>query len=228
MIRAHYGLAFVPMKSFLILIAAAAAFASFLVLAQSDPTAATPSPSPANPGGNAGEAASGVPLPGQSGGPALEKNLPLIPENVPGQTENGGRSGKKKRSGAHAGASPETSPTNTFDVEQDIRMKIAVRKAETQAFTEPAIHEEWVAANRTHTDPARRTAFEHYYNHLFDRVVQIDPSITLLANYRRQAAISRMQYPRLGEVDPQEDPFATPAPAAEGQNPPTADAPPYP
>jgi hypothetical protein len=228
MIPRQYGPAFVPMKSILILIAAAAAFASLLVLAQSDPTAATPTPSPAIPGGNAGEAASGVPLPGQTGGPALEKNLPLIPEYVPGGAENGGSGKKRKSGGAHAGASPEASPTNTFDVEQDIRMKIAVRKAVTEAFNEPAIHEEWVAANRTHTDPARRTAFEHYFNHLFDRVVEIDPSIALLANYRRAAAISRMQYPRLGEVDPQDDPFATPAPASEGPNPPAQDEAPYP
>ncbi len=224
------------MKSLLILLAAAASATLFAIAQSANPFPAAGSPSPTGSGsptapGNTGPAASSVPLPGQPAGPTLEKNIPLIPEPGPygAGGPNGGKSGKSRKSGrSHANASPGASPHGTFEVEQDIRLHIRIREAQTRAVNEPAIRADWVAAHETRTDPERRAALTVYYNHLYDRMIQLDPSIATLANVRRQSAIFRMHYARLGDIVQADDPFATPAPAAGGKNPPLSDEPPLP
>jgi len=226
------------MKSLLILLAAAASL-SLLALAQSvepgvgsanpSPAAGSPPPNAAAPSLSGSAAAAGVPMPGQSTGPTLEKAMPLMPETMPASSEpsgksgKGGKGGKSRRSGASA--SPGASPTGTFEVEEDIRIRTRIREAQTRAFNEPDIQADWVAAHHTRSDPARRVALTLYYNHLYDRMIKIDPTIADRANARKQAAIARLYYVRLGEDAPSEDPFATPTPPAEGPNPPSADAP---
>jgi hypothetical protein len=110
-------------------------------------------------------------------------------------------------------------------VEEDIRMRLRMRDAQTRASNEPAIRGEWIAAHETRNDPARRAALKVYYNHLFDRMIQLDPTIADRVNARREAEIQHMYYPRLGDEAPSDDPFATPTPAAEGPNPPPAEEP---
>ncbi len=227
---------FVPsMKSLLALFAAAAA-ASLLAFAQSAgpaPAAGSAPPPNANgsyvPPASTAPAASSVPLPGQPAGPSLEKNLPLMPETTPSGATRGGKSGKSKKTGAaHAHASPGASPHGTFDVEQDIRLHIRIVQAQTRALSDPGIQADWVAAHQTRNDPARRAALTVYFNHLYDRMIQLDPSIADLANARRQTAIVRMHYARLGDIVPEDDPYATPAPAASGKNPPLNEESPLP
>jgi hypothetical protein len=108
-------------------------------------------------------------------------------------------------------------------------MRIRMRDAQTRADNDPAVQADWVAVHNTRTDPARREALKVYYNHLYDRMIQIDPLIAAVANARRQAAITRMYYTRLGDEAP-DNPFATPAPSSdtEGQNPPPPNEPPIP
>jgi hypothetical protein len=217
------------MKSLLVLLAVAASV-SLLALAQSGTESASPSPAsasstpgaapsaaaPAVPGGNPGEAASSVPLPGQSPGPALEKNLPLIPETAP----SGSGKPRKSRGSGEAGPNASVAPKDTFGVEQDVRVRIHMREAETLAANDPKIQADWVAAHNTLGDPARRAALIAYYNHLFDRMIKIDPTIADRVNARREAVVARMHYTRLGDLVPDDNPYATPAPAAEGKNPP--------
>ncbi len=204
------------MKSLLVLLASATC-ATLSSLGQSPgaspaPAAARPSASP----GNAGDAASSVPLPGQPSGPALEKTMPLIPETAP--SPSAGLRGAPTGPARHARSG--VSATNTFEVEQNIRLNIRIREAQTRATGEPAIQAAWVAAHETRTDPDRRAALKVYYDRLYDRMIQIDPSIADLANARRQACIGRMYNVRLGEAVPADDPFATPIPAGGGKNPP--------
>jgi hypothetical protein len=228
-----------------VILLAATASASLLALAQSyGPATALPqsppygSPSPGlTPAPNPSPAATGpsatsVPLPGLPAGPSLDQNLPLIPETAPagrgGKPRKGGKSRKTHGAGPNGSASPSASPRDTFGVERDIRLRIRLREAQTRAVNDPAVQAYWVAAHNTHTDPARREALKVYYNHLYDRIIRIDPSVIELANSRRQSVITRMYYPRLGEQIP-DNPFATPIPAEiEGQNPPPGTEPPLP
>jgi hypothetical protein len=213
------------MKSFLALLAIGA-FASFPVIAFGQ--GASPSPAPAagmvsGSGGSAGSDASMVPLPAQGlpTPPAqnLEKNMPLIPQAV---APAAGKPGKAKKSG-QLGANGSPAPRNTFAVESDIRIRVKLRIAETQAMDAPEMKAQWVAAHATKDDPDRRAALEKYYNHLYDRIIKIDPSITENANIRRTATIQRLHYSRLGDLPPSDDPYATPPPASEGVNPPVQD-----
>jgi hypothetical protein len=231
------------MKSLLLLLAAAA-FVSAAVIgyAQTEGASANPSPAQGSPPPDAaapspdnnspGGAASLVPLPAapapspQPGTPALENNMPLIPETV---TTGGGKPGKggksRKSGGSHANASPGSSPHETFQVEEDIRVRVRLRQAQTEAMNAPEMQAEWAAAHSTRTDPQRRAALTDYYNHLYDRIIKIDPSIAANANLRRQAIITRMHYARLGDLPPSDDPYATPTPPASGKNPPSNDEP---
>jgi hypothetical protein len=222
-------------KSLVVLLSAAAASASVLALAQSagpataintTPAISSPSPTATPSPANTGPAASSVPLPGMPTGPTLEKNLPLIPETAPSSHRGkGGKPGKTGRSGPNA--SPGASPHDTFGVESDIRLRIHIREAQTRAANDPSVQADWVAAHNTRTDPERREALKVYYNHLYDKMIKIDPSIATLANARRQGSIDRMYYARLGDEVP-DNPFATPTPPAEGKNPPAPDEPPLP
>jgi hypothetical protein len=183
-------------------------------LATPGPAAAT-SPSP----GNAHDAASNVPLPGQqSSGPTLEKNVPLIPENIPSGAKSARHSGK---------SAPAASPKvfATFATEKDIRGRVRLREAENRALNEPAIQADWAAAHRVPTDPERRKLLAVYYNHLFDRMIQLDPSIKERANLRRIAALARMKYTRLGDPDIADNPFVQGVPASTGPNPPASETP---
>jgi hypothetical protein len=234
-----------PVKSLIVLLLAALASAPLLTLGQSygpatalpqSPPVGSPSPEPTPAPGpspaTTGPAATSVPLPGLPAGPSLEQNVPLIPETAPsGRGGKPGKSGKSRRrhgAGPNGSASPSASPRDTFGVERDIRLRIRLREAQTRAANEAAVLADWVAAHNTRNDPARREALKVYYNHLYDRIIQIDPSVMELANSRRQAAIGRMYYPRLGDQIP-DNPFATPVPAEiEGQNPPPGAEPPLP
>ena len=181
--------------------------------------------------GNPGAAASSVPLPAQPAEPNLDQTMPLIPENVqPGSEKagEGGKGGKHKKGavGPWASPSPSGSPRNTFDVEADIRSRLRMREVETQVLNEPETQANWVAAHQTRTDPARRAALTVYYNHLYDRMIQIDPTIAVAVNQRRQSVVGRLHYARLGDLPPSDNPYATPVPPSEGVNPPTSDVPP--
>jgi len=159
--------------------------------------------------------------------------MPLIPETAPSNGgEKAGEKGKSRRgrgAGPNGSAAPSASPHDTFGVERDIRLRTRLREAQTRAVNDPSVHADWVAAHNTHSDPARREALKVYYNHLYDQIIRIDPSITALANMRRQSSIDRMYYTRLGDEIPP-NPFATPLPSSEleGQNPPPPDEPPIP
>jgi len=212
------------MKSLLLL---AAAFAPCLTLAQapalspagsSTPAAASsPSATPAS-AGNAHDAASTVPLPGQASGPALEKNIPLIPETAPG-TSRPSHSGKAGSASA-AGASASPHEFATFAAEEDIRMRVHLRQAATRVLNDPTIQAEWAAAHRVPTDPQRRALLAIYYNHFYDLMIKLDPSVAVRANLRRQSSLSRLKYTRLGDTDNSEDPFVPVAPVVSGPNPP--------
>jgi hypothetical protein len=145
--------------------------------------------------------------------------MPLIPQAV---APAAGKPVKAKKSG-QAGANGSPAPRNTFAVESDIRIRIKLRIAGTQAMAAPELKAQWVAAHATKDDPDRRAALEKYYNNLYDRIIKIDPSIAENANIRRTAIIQRLHYARLGDLPPSDDPYATPAPASEGVNPPVQD-----
>ncbi len=190
-----------------------------------NPTQATPTPGPAgSPALSGSEAASAVPLPGEAipASPTLEKPLPLMPENIPSSGQGGHRKGGKSASGGEPGAAA-TPPKSTLDVEQDIRVRIHLRIAQTQALNDPKIQADWYAAHQTRTDPDRRVALTKYYNDLAALIIKIDPSVAKQADARRQSAIDRLHYTHLGDEIPDVDPFATPPPPAEGQNPPSPD-----
>jgi len=195
------------------------------------PAGAVPRPG-SSPEISGSEAASAVPLPGEAvpAAPALEKPLPLMPENMPpGATGPSGRHGKggKGQSGGQAGGEAGTSGTaskNTFDVERDIRLRVHIRIAETQAENEPKIQADWLAAHETRTDPDRRTALTKYYTDLTAELEKIDPTVTQQVEARKVSAIDRLHYAHLGDEPPEFDPYGTPAPAVENQNPPAQDA----
>jgi hypothetical protein len=193
-----------------------------------NPTAAAAAPRPASsPELSGSEAASTVPLPGQSvpASQSLEKPLPLMPETMPpGAAEPAGRhrKGAEGQAGGAAGTSG-TESKNTFDVEQDIRGRIHIRIAETQAENESRIQADWLAAHETRTDPARRAALTKYYTDLAAEIEKIDPTIIQQAESRKEAAIDRLHYAHLGDEPPDFDPYGTPAPAGESQNPPSQD-----
>jgi hypothetical protein len=178
---------------------------------------ATPATSPAP--GNAHDAASNVPLPGQqSSGPTLEKNIPLIPENLPS-------AGKSSRHSAKSAPGATPKEFATFTTEKDIRGRIHLREAENRVLNEPATQADWDAAHRVPTDPERRKLLAVYYNHLFDRMIQLDPSIKERANLRRIAVLARMKYTRLGDPDIADNPFVQGVPASTGPNPPANETP---
>jgi hypothetical protein len=220
------------MKSLLILLAAA--LAPLIALAQGGPVvapgaSATPSTgaptslfpdevTPA-PSGPTHDAAATVPLPGQPTSAPLEKNIPLIPETAPATTK-----GHHKGHAGHAGASP--SVFSTFQTEQDIRVRVRLRQAETQALADPAIRAQWSAAENAPTDPERRTLLTAYYNHLYDRMLRLDPENADRINARRLGSISRLKYVRIGnpdDDDAQETYTSHPAAHDFGPNPPTPD-----
>ena len=157
-----------------------------------------------------------MPLPGQPSGPTLQRNIPLIPENIPaGAPRSSKHSGK-----THPGATPKQFAT--FQSEETLRMRIRLREAQTRALNEPGIQADWATAHHTRTDPERRAKLTIYYNHLFDRMIKIDPSIAERANARRSAALARMKYTRLGEADISDNPFVQGVPAVTGPNPPAS------
>jgi hypothetical protein len=200
------------MKSLLIFLAILAApllagAQSLFPTPETDGTAPASSAPPA--AGSAGDAASTVPLPGQGNGPSIEKNLPLIPEGGP----SGG--GKTR---AHRTHSVTTSPESsaTFQTEQDIMDRIRLRKAVTRVQNDPAIQAEWVAAHQQRTDPERRAALAQYYNHLYGRVLKLEPALADKINARKQSALIRMRNPRLDADDA--DASSSPEPGAEYTN----------
>jgi hypothetical protein len=165
--------------------------------------------------GNAHEAAAAVPLPGQSPGPSLEKNIPLIPEPPAPASRHGG--GK-----AQASSSPHEFAT--FQVEHDIRMRIHLRELQTRVWNQPAIQADWAAAHHAATDPQRRALLAVYFNHLYDGMIKLDPTIAQRVNLRRQAVIERMKYTRLSDSDNSENPFVAPTPIPSGVNPPAQES----
>jgi hypothetical protein len=219
------------MKSLLALLATAAAV-PLLVLAQSvpagpgnGPAVANPNPAPAGPTGHGAsataphDAAAGVPLPGLPAGASLEKNLPLIPENAPGNPEPGGGGGSHR---ARPGASPKEFAT--FSTEEDIRSRLSMRIAQTRVLNEPNIQAQWAAAHNTRTDPEKRALLTIYYNHLYDRMIKLDPNDAQRIEARRQSTLARMKYTRLGDLDNSEDAFVAPTPIPSGPNPPAQDS----
>jgi hypothetical protein len=223
------------MKSLLALLAAAALLPILAHAQQTEspeaqsqnPTQAGAVPRPAgSPSLSGSEAASTVPLPGETlpASPALEKPLPLMPEDIgPNGAAPKGKHGKGAKGGNGQPGAAATPPKATFDVERDIRARIHIRLAETQAEREPQLLAEWYAAHQTTTDPDRRTALIKYYTDLAAAIVKIDPTVATQANNRKQAAIERLHNARLGDEPPPQDPFATPPPPTESQNPPTPD-----
>ena len=138
--------------------------------------------------------------------------MPLIPETAPSNPRSS-HAGK-----AHPGASPHEFAT--FQTEKDIRGRIRLREAETRVLNDPAIQAEWAAAHRATTEPEHRARLTVYYDHLYDRVIKLDPSVAVRAKVRKANAIARMKYTRLGDADNSENPFVAPAPSASGPNPP--------
>jgi hypothetical protein len=148
-----------------------------------------------------------------------------MPETIPsGSAGPSGRHGKgaKAESGGEA-ATSGTASKNTFDVERDIRLRVHLRMADTQAENDPKIQADWLAAHETRTDPDRRTALTRYYTDLTAEVEKIDPTIAQQADARKASAIDRLHYAHLGDEPPELDPFGTPPPPQEGQNPPSPD-----
>lgn len=215
------------MKSLLLLLAIAALPLATHAQAPAGPAPAPgASPTPAAPVITGSEAASGVPLPSETipPAPALDKTLPLMPEQIPpsAQSETGrGKHGKGKNAGeAGAGSTPAT---GTFAVEHSIRDRVNLRIAETKARNNARIQADWAAAHETRTDPDRQAAFTKYYTDLTALIIQIDPTVAEQANARFETTIARLHYNRLGDLPPDNDPFATPAPEAQGPNPPAND-----
>jgi hypothetical protein len=151
--------------------------------------------------------------------PALEKNLPLIPENAPGNPEPGGGGGSHR---ARPGASPKEFAT--FSTEEDIRSRLSMRIAQTRVLNEPNIQAQWAAAHNTRTDPEKRALLTIYYNHLYDRMIKLDPNDAQRIEARRQSTLARMKYTRLGDLDNSEDAFVAPTPIPSGPNPPAQDS----
>jgi len=225
------------MKSLLVLLTvgaplfAGAQVATSPVPAAGASPAASSTPTPARPAassaavspaaGNTHDAANNVPLPlpaaGQPTGPILEKNIPLIPENAPAHTASG-----RHKAGAHPGSSPHE--FTTFTTEQDLRTRIQLRQVQTQVMNDPALQEEWGVAHRAPTDPERRALLAAFYNHLFDRMIKISPSLADKINDRRTSAIGRMKYTRLGDPDNSDNPFVEATPLPSGPNPPVTDS----
>jgi len=179
----------------------------------------TAAPAPSSKGAAApstGAAASSVPLPGQpAGGPTLEKNIPLIPDTVPGGGPGSGHGHGEH--GAAAGAAPREAAT--FKTEDDIRMRFRIRIVQTKAENLPAVRAKWDAAHQAATEKVRRALLADYYNLLFDNMIKMDPTIAPRANNRRTAFIARMRYSRLGDPDNSEDPFAPQPPSGDVQGP---------
>ena len=198
------------MKSLLLLLTAAL----FPLIALGQAPSASPAPVPS--AGNTHDAAATVPLPGQPTGPNLEKNLPLIPETVP---PNPASAGPGKPAPA---ASPQQAAT--FQTEDDIRVRLRMRAAETRALNDPAIQADWAAAHNTRTDPERRTLLTVYYNDLYNRMLKLDPASAQRIEARRLSTLARMKYNRLGDEDNSENPFVPPAPVPSGPNPPASDS----
>jgi hypothetical protein len=141
-----------------------------------------------------------------------------MPENVPANPGASSGSGK-----SHPGASPHEFAT--FSTEDDIRARLRMRVAETQVLNLPAVQAEWYAAHHTPTDPERRALLTVYYNDLYSRMIKLDPTNAQRIEARRQSALARMKYTRLGDTDNSEDPFVPPPAAPSGPNPPVSDAP---
>jgi hypothetical protein len=99
-----------------------------------------------------------------------------------------------------------------------------MREAQTRALNDPAIQADWDAAHKVRTDPERRVLLAVYYNHLYDRMIKLDPSIKDRVNTRRASAIARMKYTRIGDAEPADNPFVQAAPATTGVNPPATDS----
>jgi len=232
------------MKSFLVFLTACAAplvalaqmpalSPSPAALSAPPPADVTPAPPPstgsvrttgtAPAAGNAHDAAATVPLPGQSTGPALEKNLPLMPDNVPGSQGHNGKSRKSGNSGNGGESSPASSPhgaVDTFTSEQNLRVRLKIRQAETRARNDPHIQADWDAAHHTNTDPERRALLTVYYNHLYDLIIKIDPSTAVRANALRSSMLARMKYTRLEGDEDQTDTDNGGSATATGVNPP--------
>jgi hypothetical protein len=130
----------------------------------------------------------------------------------------------------HGGKSqPGGSPKEfaTFVTEQNIRTRIHMREARTHALNEAPIQADWAAAHQTVTDPERRVKLSVYYNHLYDRMIQLDPTVAKAANAERAAVIGRLKYPRIEDPAYENNLFATPTPTPSNvaPNPPDTDTP---
>jgi hypothetical protein len=146
--------------------------------------------------------------------------MPLIPQPMPAGAESPTPGGKSK-----PGASPKQ--YSTFLTEQNLRTRIHMREARTRAVNQADIQADWVAAHHTATDPEKRQKLAVYYNHLYDRMIQIDPSIAQAANGERAGVLSRMRYPRIDDAAYENNLFATPTPtpSTAAPNPPDTDIP---
>lgn len=100
-----------------------------------------------------------------------------------------------------------------------------MRKANTVASNEPVVQADWDAAQSARADTDFRALMKVYYNHLFDEMIKVDPSLAMHINVRRQAAIDRLRYTRLGDQPEAgtDDPFVAPLQAPSGPNPPVSE-----
>jgi hypothetical protein len=203
------------MKRFIFIFSAALLTGSLPLLAEdtsqaagSDSPAATPAPAAAT-ATTAPSTAAGAPA-APSASPAAEKSktspsdLPpdlkpapldqpigLIPETVPDT---------KKPAGPVDAVVKEAEKKlkKKEDLSADsIKRKIHFREVQNQALNDDRIMGEWETAQAAKTDMEKRTVMKSYYNHLFDKMLKIDPGLKLEIEASRKSRVNRYNQNRV-------------------------------
>lgn len=80
---------------------------------------------------------------------------------------------------------------------EDIKNRILFRQAETKALEDPKLHELLALAEASKTDPEKRGYLTSYYELLYSRMKQIDPSIATLIDYHLKRSLARLDQVQL-------------------------------
>ncbi len=176
-------------------------------LAQDPPAAATPPPAPAAP----------PPPSGEDGlFPAPDTTRPAPPPVTDAGelrgTGVGNRRGKRtsSRGGGRAlgeGRQRGANPLLATAAADPVEVRIAYRRAETEAKRDPVFNELLRQADLAHDDEERRALLRRYYTDLFERVRRLNRSPALAAHVAVLSRAAELRYApkrRVGGVDEQE------------------------
>lgn len=181
-------------------------------------SAQTPPPTPATPATEAAPYTSPAPPPAENAlfpapGAASRPAPPPVPDNQNlrrARKENGRRGRRAGTEGGAFGAGPKrqaANPALLTAAADPVEIRIAYRRAETEAKRDPIFIDLLRRADLARDDEERRALLRRYYTELFVRVRQLDRSPTLAAHVAVLSRAAEQRYApkrKAGGVDENE------------------------